>query len=244
MLAMSDVESIRTMRWTHTLVPWLPYDEANIAETPLRQLLHRTTELESLRLNFANDGYMGSRIIDWLGRPASAATTPLLLSTLPIPTIQTGSLSSLELGSANASIDSLIRVLSKFNLKSFSLHRMTLQCPGPNSLSQDCWEQFLSQLSASLSSSCQIQKIMIGLASQFYYSQATPEAHGLAPRVGFVAPGTVPADKGKVEKLKMITFDAKFVATTVHQWLKDMSELTFVPGIHSTPSPEVEVISD
>lgn len=206
---------------------------ADVEDIPLRLFLHHTTQLQSLRLNFEPQQMMGERIVDWLGRPFSVAATSAPLTDSPTPPVHLPSLTSLELGGITLSPACLIRTLAKLHLQSFSLHRINLQYPGRDSMGQDFWAQFLSQLSTSLSSSCQIRKIMIRMPSQ------------KRRRMWFVPEGTNAANKAKAVRLHEIAFDSRYTGRTVHQWLRDMSELTFAPWIHTGPlQPPVVRTSD
>ncbi|EME48381.1 hypothetical protein DOTSEDRAFT_67441, partial [Dothistroma septosporum NZE10] len=215
-----------------SITPWSTYDDHNHLEAPLRHFLHSAPNLDTLRLNFETDSFIGHRIIDWLSRPTASSVVPDIFHT---PSAKLSALRSFEVGMANVAGDVLTRVLTKFDsLKSFSLCKMTLQCPGPDSLSTDCWAEFLEKLSASLPSSSKIRSISIGTALQYRYTPSQPRNYD-ATLTTWVPEGTAPANTAKAsEKARCIVFQAQFTNKTVHQWLKDMSELTFVPGIHST----------
>ncbi|USW53444.1 Putative F-box domain-containing protein [Septoria linicola] len=237
MLAISG-DGSELFQLSDSLAPWNVYNDKNFGELPLRRFLQQTPKLEVLRLNFENDQFFGHRIIDWLGRPVTALSATRLPSDLPTPPVQLGSLETLDLGMTNVNGGSLVRVLTKFDLESINLWKVTLQCPGPTSTSQDCWAEFLLQLSTSLPASCRIRYLMIGSCDQFHYTQTQPSSYGYrAPALRFVPEGTDRAGKIKAIKDFKIAFKAQYTGKPIHQWLRDKSELTFVPGIHSEAIP-------
>lgn len=213
----------------------------DVEDTPLRLFLHHTTQLQSLRLNFLpyinHAGHprrprtrhqRGWRIVDWLGRPISVAAKSAPLTDSPTPPVHLPFLTSLELGKTMLTTADLVRTLAKFDLQSFSLHRICLDNPRPDSIAQDCWAQFLSQLSTSLSPSCRIRKIMIRQPSQGPYRWRVRGIHNGTSVVRFVPEGTDAANKAKAEKLCEIAFDSLYTGRTVHEWLRDMSGLTYI----------------
>ncbi|UJO10970.1 hypothetical protein CLAFUW4_02147 [Fulvia fulva] len=216
------------------LAPWATYNDHNSFEAPLRQFLHTATNLQSLRLNFVTDQFMGQRSIEWLSRPVSATSGHTDI--LHTPSVQLAALNSLEFGMANVPGDVLVRALTKFNLKSISLWKMTLQCPAPDSLASDCWADFLKQLSAALPPTSPLRYISIGAASQYHYTPSQPRSHNAAVATKFVPEGTAETEKAKASKDETIAFKAQFTNKSAQQWLRDMADLTFVPGIHSSPS--------
>lgn len=216
------------------LAPWGQYNDHNFVEAPLRHFLHSASRLEALRLNFDNS-FIGHRIIDWLSRPSNTSPLAIQPDIFHIPPVKLIALSTLDFGMTNVPGDVLVRALTKFNLKSFSLWKMTLQCPAPDSLAKDCWAEFLEQLSAALPPTTLVRSISIGLISQEHYCPSQPHGRHTLP-TRFVAEGTDTAAKAKAVKTDCIAFKAQFTHKTVHQWLMDMSELTFVPGIHTSRS--------
>ncbi|GIZ37217.1 hypothetical protein CKM354_000067100 [Cercospora kikuchii] len=220
--------------------PGSPYDEKNAAETTIRRFLHHTTNLESLRLNFVVDEFLGFRTIDWLGRTGDVLTPNPQIHALPVPPLQLQSLRSLDLGMANATAGGLVRVLSKIDLESFSLWKMTLQTRKKDHTSEDGWSHFLSQLSTRLPSSSGLRNIMIGYGSQAYYLGEI-RYDDTDARVFFIPEGKDPADLAKAEGEQIVNFKAQYTGTSVHQWLHDMSKRAVVSLIHRNVSDDESV---
>ena len=114
-----------------------------------------------------------------------------------------------------------------------TLLQMVLQSPGPDTLSTDCWSDFLKQLSSALRATSNIRHVSIGFASQHHFTPSQPSSHS-AMLTRFVPEGTYTTAKAKATKMDMIAYQGQFTNEAVHQWLLEMSELTFVTGIHTT----------
>ncbi|KAF2212953.1 hypothetical protein CERZMDRAFT_83894 [Cercospora zeae-maydis SCOH1-5] len=213
--------------------PGSPYMKTNAVETPFRRFLHHTSNLESLRLNFVVDEFLGSRTIEWL---IDSPTPNSQLSNGPIPPLQLQSLRCLDFGMANTSARALAQVLERTNLESFSLWKMTLQARSRDHISDCGWSFLLSRLSTSLPSSTRLRKIMIGYGAQALYLGEIRD-HRWDTTISFVPEGTGPTDRVKAAKEHVITFEARYTGKSVQQWLQEMSERTFVTPDRDTASP-------
>lgn len=211
-------------------------------EGPLRRFLHTSTDLEVLRLNFDSRWSAASKLLDWLGTPPAATDLSLnKINLVDIPPAPLSNLTTLEIGMATVSGSSLARALSRFQLKSFSLWRITLADRDASQLHADHWAQFLKTLSKALGVSGSIQKIIIGLMAQITLRgtvSASWEKVQLCPE------GTT--DKSKV-KDDEVQKEAKFRARyglSASDWLEALSERTYVRSIHAPPSSPSSPDSD
>lgn len=208
------------------------------SEAPIRRFLHTAADLENLRLNFDSRWSTATRLLDWLGTPAASTDPniddPGLLNIPPAPLIN---LTSLELGQATVPGATLVRTLSRFKLKSFSLWRITLADRDPSQLNVDHWARFLADLSKALGNSDSIQKVIIGLLAQI--SQFGPHSRSWE-KVQICAPEDA-ADKSKLKDgdlPKDVKFRARY-GLSASQWLQALSERTYVRSIHAPPpSPD------
>ncbi|KAM3423308.1 hypothetical protein BST61_g747 [Cercospora zeina] len=213
--------------------PGSPYMKTNAVETPFRRFLHHTSNLESLRLNFVVDEFLGSRTIDWLSQVPAPNSQ---LSDEPVPPLQLQSLRCLDFGMANVSARGLAQVLERIDLESFSLWKMTLQARKRDHTSDCGWSYLLSRLSTTLPSSTKLRKIMIGYGVQAFYLGEIRD-HQWDTTISFIPEGTDPADRAKAAKEPVITFEAQYTGKSVQQWLQDMSERVVVTAVRDTPSP-------
>lgn len=214
--------------------PWDTYDNTDTTDAPFRRFLHAVPALEHLRLNFSPEQFLAHRMLDWLSMPTSSATSTA--SQLPVPPVHMPHLSTLDLGMANVSAQTLVKVLMKFDLKAFSLWKITMQA---QDTSTDCWSRFLDALSTRLPATTSLRKIKIGNLSQHRFEKNGNMWGPMTP-VSFVAEGTDPEKKAEAQKLQSAEFKAQYTGKKVHEWLKELSELTFVPGVHTVPEPESE----
>lgn len=218
--------------------PWDTYDNTDTTDAPFRRFLHAAPALEHLRLNFRPEQFLAHRMLDWLSMPTTSP--PSTANQLPVPPAYMPHLSILDLGMAKVSESTLVRVLTRFDLKSFSLWKITIQAQDD---STDCWSRFLDALSTRLPASTSLRKIMIGNVSQ-HRSVKHSSLFVASTPVSFVAEGTEPEKKAEAQKVESVEFKAQYTGKTVHEWLKDLSDLTFVPGIHTMPEPESESEAD
>lgn len=200
-------------------------------EDSLRRFFHAAADLESLRLNF--DNRPSPNQLDWLG--TAPATTNLVLNDpamLGVPSAPLRNLTQLDIGMLFVTGSSLVRVLCRFKLKSFSLWKVTLACESRASQSHnDHWREFISALSKALGTSSSIAKALIGHCAQrdIFGQSASHE------RVHFCPQGT--DDKAKM-KSKELQNEAKYRAhygSSISHWLEALAERTYVPSIHAPP---------
>ncbi|CAK3869614.1 f-box domain containing [Lecanosticta acicola] len=205
-----------------------PYDEGNPFDAPLKRFMHSLSSLEHLRLNFRHPNKWPRHFLDWLGRPASS---PSVANQLPVPAVQLPNLTSLELGMATVTGPTLVRVLTKFDLKLFSLWRIAIEVADGT---KDYWSEIFAELSNDLPPSSRLRTVKLG-----NLSQAQKPGHWTRPfGTYFVPEGTQPHLKKDAQREASADFKAQFTGKTVHQWLKELSERTWVPDMHLRPDPD------
>lgn len=186
---------------------------------PLARLLQRTPKLETLRLNFDQSIKFASDFLDWLGSPLSTHGPPTALTTASVSLPQ---LTALELGMTTVPAETLLKVLTKFDLESFSLWKVKLYARLP-SQPEDCWQAMLHDLAAALRQKTHLRSVLIGYPSQLH--------HGMAP-----------ADRdddcyfrhvdSADDDISGLTQEAKHYAgpgTTMADWLEGLATRTYIP---------------
>ncbi|KAI5196051.1 hypothetical protein E4T42_07093 [Aureobasidium subglaciale] len=131
-------------------------------DAPLTRLLERTPKLETLRLNFDPRQSFAARFLDWLGDPVSGQAHPS--TSLVTQPVLLPRLSALELGMLSISADVLLKVLTKFDLQSFSLWKVTLDDVSESG-EEDHWQPLLYDLAAALPQSTRLKSVLIGFPS-------------------------------------------------------------------------------
>ncbi|KAK6000310.1 hypothetical protein QM012_003942 [Aureobasidium pullulans] len=193
-----------------TIAPTKSEDASNL---PLARLLHRTPKLETLRLNFEPSQPFASGFLDWLGSPVSRpATNPV---TLP-------RLTALELGMLTVPAATLLKVLSKFDLESFSLWKVKLHASSASD-PENCWQALLHDLATALNQKTSLKSVLIGFPSQLHCGRAPFDIED--------ACYFKPVGAGE-EDIFGMTQEAKHYAgpgTSMADWLEELSQRTYVP---------------
>ncbi|KAI4834437.1 hypothetical protein E4T44_08077 [Aureobasidium sp. EXF-8845] len=135
---------------------------------PLARLLEHTPRLETLRLNFEHAQRTAHGFLSWLGSPVSdpsISSTSLLVAPISLPR-----LTALELGMVTVTADILLKILTKFDLESFSLWKVKLLARLPSE-PVDCWHALLQDLAAALRQKTCLRSVLIGYPSQLHYGR-------------------------------------------------------------------------
>jgi hypothetical protein len=152
-------------------------------------------------------------------------------------------LKKLEIGMALVPASTLLAVLTKFDLSSFSLWKVHLQCLAPDNRSDaDGWLAFLKNLAAKLQPPS-IKSATIGHVAQSSYS-------GMTRAMYFYPEGIDPDEHPKFpayKLLKEVKFRARY-GSNVSQWLEDITDRAwdwsnFCP-LHAVASSDDEMDSD
>ncbi|KAG9855345.1 hypothetical protein KCV05_g7156, partial [Aureobasidium melanogenum] len=187
---------------------------------PLARLLHHTPKLETLRLNFEPSQPFVSGFIGWLGSPANSVALPQL--------------TALELGMLTVPAAKLLKVLTKFDLESFSLWKVKLY---GSSLSdpENCWQALLKDLATTLKQKTRLKSVLIGFPTQLTCRRDDEDVCYFKP-VGASDEDITVGD----EDISGMTQQAKHYAgpgTSMVEWLEELSKRIYVPP------PEDDMVS-
>ena len=186
---------------------------------PLARLLQRTPKLETLRLNFEQHQPFGSEFLDWLGSPVPAQTPSTTLVAAPVSLPR---LTALELGMATVPANTLLKVLTKFDLESCSLWRIKLYAASASE-PEDCWQALLQNFAAAMRQRTCLRSVLIGHPSQVHYGK---EPHDRNADCWFRSVGADVDDTSELQK------EAKHFAgpgTNMADWLQELSTRTHIP---------------
>ncbi|KJX93205.1 f-box domain containing protein [Zymoseptoria brevis] len=212
----------------------LPGDKVH-AEA-LRRFLASSSDLETLRLNFRNSaGQPGAeKILDWLGEPVQSlraqSTPPMLFAKL----------TQLDIGYAVVESSTLLAVLAKFALISFSVWKVEFLCINADSrTASDGCLQFLADLASVLQLASSVKSVKIGHITQIF--------HGLGnwsrQCISFVPEGSK-SDDQDCELQGEVTFRARY-GLSVAQWLESVADRVWdwtVPQANRPDSSDEESV--
>ncbi|KAH0000795.1 hypothetical protein KCU78_g15202, partial [Aureobasidium melanogenum] len=196
---------------------------------PLARLLQRTPKLETLRLNFEPSQPFASGFLDWLGSPASswlASCTSPAANSVALP-----QLTALELGMLTVPAATLLKVLAKFDLESFSLWKVKLHASSPSE-PENCWQALLQELATTLKQKTRLKSVLIGFPTQLHCRRDIEDDCFFKP-VGVSDEDITVGD----EDISGLTQEAKHYAgpgTSMVEWLEELSNRIYVPP----PPPE------
>ncbi|KAH0402184.1 hypothetical protein KCU89_g3406, partial [Aureobasidium melanogenum] len=196
---------------------------------PLARLLQRTPKLETLRLNFEPSQPFASGFLDWLGSPASswlASCTSPAANSVALP-----HLTALELGMLTVPAATLLKVLAKFDLESFSLWKVKLHASSPSE-PENCWQALLQELATTLKQKTRLKSVLIGFPTQLHCRRDIEDDCFFKP-VGVSDEDITVGD----EDISGLTQEAKHYAgpgTSMVEWLEELSNRIYVPP----PPPE------
>lgn len=207
--------------------PLVTVDPDNMLYRPLKRFLHHTPALETLRLNFDAFENFAEPILKWLGETTSSSSTGVDAKTAVVPSASLPNLKTFDLGMLTVSAPTLIKVITKFDLKSTSLWKVTLSCKDKDEYMQDPnrWAVFSDALSDALPASTRLKHVLIGFPTQSYY---TASGQRSALSVSFAADGN-PDNLKKANLQDQVTHRGGY-GSSVKQWLNDLAGRTCVPN--------------
>ncbi|KAI7280923.1 hypothetical protein KC345_g4447 [Hortaea werneckii] len=145
-----------------------------LRNVPIIKFLEHTLNLECLRLNFLGDTSSADDVLEWLGRrpdeSRSSFEENLIVS--PVPAVQLDKLVELDLGMVSIHNYTLVEIVTKFNLKSLNLWKVSIKGPknpaggGISSL----WPSFFTTV-ADKQLSNTLQSVMVGWPASREYEQ-------------------------------------------------------------------------
>ncbi|KAG9950841.1 hypothetical protein KCU85_g3164, partial [Aureobasidium melanogenum] len=212
-----------------------PTKSENVGNLPLARLLQRTPKLETLRLNFESSQPFASGFLDWLGSPVSSSH---VLSTDPAAnSVALPQLTALELGMLTVPATTLLKVLTKFDLESFSLWKVKIHASSASE-PEDCWQALLQDLAIALKQKTSLKSVLIGFPSQLHCGREPFDIEDVCyfKPVG-ASEQNMPVGE---EDMSRMTQEAKHHAgpgTIMAEWLEELSKRTYVPP------PEDDVLS-
>lgn len=217
-------------------LPYLSYD-SSVTDAPLKRLLQHTPNLEALRLNFEEQQFFAYRFLEWLGTPAPVPFMPTAATPAsPIAPVPLSNLTAFDLGMLIVAAPTLLNVVTKFNLLSLSLWKVTIHSADDRDLRKapDHWAGFLQDLADALPASTQLKSVLLGFIFQGRYTRHKSES----VRIQFASPHTNSGQLNSKDLLDTVKYQADY-GSSVKDWLQDMSTRTTVEAVE-----EVEVISN
>lgn len=203
--------------------PWLSYDENSMTDASLKRFLHHTPQLRTLRLNFHPEQFLATRFLEWLGKPASVAAPATSLVNLPISPVSLSHLTGLDLGMLNVAPLTLLNVITKFNLLSVNLWKVTLHCKNSNELYEepDRWACFFHDLSVALPVNTGLRSVLVGFPSQGQYSDNSDKL----VRVYFDYEDDDSGDHSRANGLDEVSYRSAY-GSNIRDWLQTLSART------------------
>jgi hypothetical protein len=207
--------------------PHASYDEAkDLSLVPLKRFLHLLPALETLRLNFSERIGLGAIFLAWLSSPIdvnqqsfSGVLTNGLVAPAALP-----SLTRLDLGMLNVSANVLAKVLTKFELTSLNLWKVTLRCGDPAMARKEpsCWSNFFESLSSNIEWSTRLKFVHTGILSQTYFDSNRPGSPAAFEPVYFAKDGN--RDNRKHDnQTTIVTYKAQY-GSKAASWFKEIAK--------------------
>ncbi|KAG2165630.1 hypothetical protein VTO58DRAFT_102023 [Aureobasidium pullulans] len=206
-----------------SFMPSLPPDSRTATDATLARLLQCMPKLQTLRLNFDPHQSLGSHFLGWLGSPVPG--TPTLSPSSPISSVALPNLTALELGMLNVPASVLLKVLTKFNLESFSMWKCVLHSASLDN-EEDCLGPLLHDLAVALPQPTRLKSVLIGFPSQMYCDNGF--GFGREDPICFKPVGA--GDVGTYDKAELKS-EVKHHAgpgTSMKNWLEMLSKRTHI----------------
>ncbi|SMQ56050.1 unnamed protein product [Zymoseptoria tritici ST99CH_3D7] len=202
----------------------------------LRRFLASSSNLETLRLNFRNPaGRPGAEtILDWLGEPVQS------MRAQPTPPMLFAKLTQFDIGYAELKSSTLLAVLTKFALTSFSVWNVNFLCANADSrTAPDGCLQFFSDLARLLRPSTSVKSVKLGHLTQIPLGLGNRSSRPIS----FVLEGSK-SDDQDCELQGEVKFRARY-GLSVAQWLEGVADRVWdwtVPQANSLDSSDEESV--
>lgn len=215
------------------LNPSLTAEDAVIHEAPLRQFLTKLIAIVHLRLNFVRYENMAQSLLNWLiGLHDCSSIGKHIDWMVSAPAFNT--LRVLDIGMARVKPDTLVKVLGRFDLQSFSLWKVVLI--GDAIATLDLWSRFLTRVAGELRQPDQIRDVMIGYAAQDHDVGSIGSLQYIP--VSWICESDLEHHNGQVKRDTIVKYRAQCTGTTVQDWLQSLSKLVHVQHPEETSRRE------
>ncbi|KAI7220207.1 hypothetical protein KC333_g2488 [Hortaea werneckii] len=233
MLSISDLDRSSTNSGKDSI-------ESRMRSVPIINFLGHTSNLECLRLNFAGDTSNADNILEWLGRRPGNSSFEDSNIVAYIPAVQLQNLVELDLGMVSIHNYTLVDIVTKFNLKSLNLWKVSIKAlknPAGDGISS-LWPTFFTTVADKLLSNT-LQSVMVGWPASREYEHGTPRLNFKNMR--FVIDGN--HDNCKPENVThMVKYQAVF-GSNIKDWLRETAA-KFVTLDHVEGPPSIDSEDD
>ncbi|KAI6831723.1 hypothetical protein KC340_g7482 [Hortaea werneckii] len=222
--------------------PGVDSNEAKTRSVPIQHFLEHTPNLHCLRLNFASDRSSADDILEWLGGRPHLSSFKHSQIVVRIPAVQFSNLVELDLGMVSIHKAPLVNIVTKFNLKSLNLWKVSIKEPSDSAGDgiQSLWPSFFTTLADNLLSNT-LQSLMVGWPASLEYEQGTPHVAYTAMRV--VIDGN--HDNCKPENVTPIVRYQAVFGSNIKDWLRETAvkfvTLDHIEGPLSSDSDDDEL---
>ncbi|KAI6896985.1 hypothetical protein KC318_g10422 [Hortaea werneckii] len=186
--------------------------EKRTTSVPLKRFLAHTPNLQCLRLNFESDASSADEILEWLGQRPDSSSLTTSPTAVHVPAIQLNNLVELDLGMVSIHESTLVDIITKFNLKSLNLWKVSIK---ESNDSESMWPSFFMTLAKELRSNS-LQSLMVGWPAAREYNEGTS---CLYTAIRLVIDGNY--DNCKPENVThMVKYRAVF-GSNIKDWLRE-----------------------
>ncbi|RMX91804.1 hypothetical protein D0868_13777 [Hortaea werneckii] len=187
--------------------------ERSTTSVPIKRFLAHTPNLQCLRLNFVSDTSSADEVLEWLGQRPGVSSLKTSPPVVHVPAIQLNNLVELDLGMVSIHESTLVDIITKFNLKSLNLWKVSIK---ESNDSESVWPSFFATLAKELRSNS-LQSLMVGWPAAREYNKGTSCHHYTAIRL--VIDGNY--DNCKPENVThMVKYRAVF-GSNIKDWLRE-----------------------
>lgn len=193
----------------------------------LKKFLQHMPALKRLRLNFDEDT---NSMLDWLAQspPSPSLRTPLIFA----QPLALAHLTTLDIGMVKVDPANLLKVLTRFELKTFNLWRVTLSVPDRASIKNEdeptAATKFLDKLANSQSVRL-VERAMLGILRINGRSDGRHRAYDVDfPPVGSVSRKQPPQGTSLQLKHQTMHFSLGGLAPNFSVWAKEMAQRAVV----------------
>ncbi|KAK3072743.1 hypothetical protein LTR53_006236 [Teratosphaeriaceae sp. CCFEE 6253] len=201
-----------------------------VIQLPLKRFLQNTPALETLRLNFAPDEDFAHAFLQWLGQPSTPAPGSTMTVAADVSSLSLSKLRNLDLGMLNTDVNTLVQVLTKFDLESANLWKVALPCRNVEEFKEEdnSWRDFFDVLADALPPSTRLRNFSVGYA-QFSHTELDFGRPLHAMRAYFAQPSH-PTDKSMARAQDKASFRAGY-GFNVKSWLSELAARTWTPDL-------------